>query len=138
MKTTIGFMTGVAGFLFAVSAQAEISTSTCTGEDAGKKIELTVVYDTNDVTADGPSSIAVSIGGKKLHTFAPIGHGFQNYGTEANPFMLTTESAEDKDGKLSLYYPEQDPEQPTLSGILSVELPADKVSLDGIEVNCVL
>lgn len=135
MKKQIVALLGLA--VFSISAQATPGDVQCTGTTTdGKKVEVLKLYD--NFQQNGPSGAIVTLEGKEVAKFSSeLETGYVNVGTENDPFMNYQETGKDGDDVLTLRYPEQSPDEDTISVYLTLDAPSSKTKLSEVELQCV-
>lgn len=130
-------VSGFAVLTLSFSAHATPGDVACTGMTAaGEKIEVLKLYDF--FQQNGPSGAIVTLDGKKVAVFkSELETGYVNVGTEENPFMNYQETGKDGDDTLTLRYPEQSPDEDTITVYMTLDAPSSKTKLSEVELTCV-
>ena len=123
--------------VFSISAHATPGDVQCTGTTAdGKKVEVLKLYDNHQ--QNGPSGATVALDGKEVAKFSgEFETGYVNVGTENDPFMNYQETGKNGDDVLTLRYPEQLPDEDTITVYLTLDAPSSKTKLSEVELTCV-
>lgn len=136
-KQIVAFaLSGFAVLSVSVAAQATPGDIACSGTTAnGKKVEVLKLYDSFE--QEGPTGASVTLDGKEVATFnGPFETGYVNVGTEDSPFMNYQEIGKNGDDTLTLRYPEQSPDEDTITAYLTLEAPSSKTQLAEVEIQC--
>ncbi len=102
----------------------------------GKAILVLKGYESVD--HDTPLTLEISVGGKKVASFpdGSVRSRYINVGTIKQSFMNFQEYAESKGNKVSLRYPEQAGDVDSVVTYITLEVPAEKLNLDDIQLAC--